>query len=46
MADEETARECPHGNLSCGLAHVIPRPLAVLALAQRSGIVVPVRWQR
>jgi len=41
MADEGMARKCPHGNLNCWLAHIIPGPLALLALAQRSGIVVP-----
>ncbi len=31
----------PHGNLNCGLAHGIPGPLAVMALALLHGIGVP-----
>src|SRR5262249_44410038 len=41
LADEGMARESPHGNLNCGLAHGIPGPLALLALAQRAGTVLP-----
>ncbi|MEU9044902.1 MULTISPECIES: lanthionine synthetase C family protein [unclassified Kitasatospora] len=40
LHDEEQARSYPFGNLNCGLAHGIPGPLAVLALAVRSGAVV------
>jgi hypothetical protein len=34
---EEEARRYPYGSLNCGLAHGIPGPLAVLALAQSQG---------
>ena len=40
MADEMMLRQYPNGNLNCGLAHGIPGPLAVLALAYRAGVVV------
>ena len=33
IADEATAAQYPNGNLNCGLAHGIPGPLAVMALA-------------
>lgn len=38
MFDETMARLYPNGNLNCGLAHGIPGPLALMALAQRSGV--------
>jgi hypothetical protein len=41
LGDDETVALYPHGNLNCGLAHGIPGPLALLALALRSGITVP-----
>ncbi|HEY0072293.1 MAG TPA: lanthionine synthetase C family protein [Chloroflexia bacterium] len=41
MWDESTRKAYPHGNLNCGLAHGIPGPLVVLALAQLSGVKVP-----
>jgi hypothetical protein len=41
LFDEETAAMYPHGNLNCGLAHGIPGPLALLALAFAGGIRVP-----
>jgi lantibiotic biosynthesis protein len=41
MADETWARLYPEGNLNCGLAHGIPGPLAVMALARCDGIDVP-----
>jgi len=41
LFDEETAAMYPHGNLNCGLAHGIPGPLALLALAFARGIRVP-----
>jgi hypothetical protein len=41
LFDEETAAMYPHGNLNCGLAHGIPGPLALLALAFSRGIHVP-----
>jgi hypothetical protein len=41
MGDEAMAREHPAGNLNCGLAHGIPGPLAMLALALRRGFGVP-----
>jgi hypothetical protein len=41
LGDEETAALYPHGNLNCGLAHGIPGPLALMALAVSSGIAVP-----
>jgi hypothetical protein len=40
MADEKMSRLYPDGNLNCGLAHGIPGPLALMALALRSGMVV------
>jgi hypothetical protein len=41
LGDEEMAALYPHGNLNCGLAHGIPGPLAVMALALSHGVVVP-----
>lgn len=41
MADEAMAREYPTGSLNCGLAHGIPGPLALMALALRDGVEVP-----
>ena len=41
LGDEETVALYPHGNLNCGLAHGIPGPLALMALALSYGIVVP-----
>jgi hypothetical protein len=41
LFDEETAAMYPHGNLNCGLAHGIPGPLALLALAFSRGVRVP-----
>jgi lantibiotic biosynthesis protein len=32
---------CPYGNLNCGLAHGIPGPLALMALALLQGVRVP-----
>jgi lantibiotic biosynthesis protein len=40
MSDETTARLYPDGNLNCGLAHGIPGPLGLMALALQSGVVV------
>jgi hypothetical protein len=40
MVDETMARLYPNGNLNCGLAHGIPGPLALMALALRCGIKV------
>lgn len=40
LRDEERPHY-PHGNLNCGLAHGLPGPLAVLALAMRDGHRVP-----
>jgi hypothetical protein len=37
LGDEEMAVAYPHGNLNCGLAHGIPGPLAVMALALLHG---------
>ena len=39
--DGFTARAYPHGSLNCGLAHGVPGPLALLALALRAGAEVP-----
>jgi lantibiotic modifying enzyme len=36
--DATTRRQFPNGYLNCGLAHGIPGPLGVLALAHRAGI--------
>ena len=41
LFDEETVAMYPHGNLNCGLAHGIPGPLTLLALAFSRGIRVP-----
>jgi hypothetical protein len=41
LGDEEMAALYPHGNLNCGLAHGIPGPLALMALALSHGIAVP-----
>jgi hypothetical protein len=41
LGDEETAALYPHGNLNCGLAHGIPGPLALMALALSQGIAIP-----
>jgi hypothetical protein len=41
LGDEEMAALYPHGNLNCGLAHGIPGPLALMALALSHGVVVP-----
>jgi lantibiotic biosynthesis protein len=41
LDDEDTVRAYPWGNLNCGLAHGIPGPLALLALALRDGVEVP-----
>jgi lantibiotic biosynthesis protein len=40
LDDESTRRLYPWGNLNCGLAHGIPGPLALLALALRKGVEV------
>jgi hypothetical protein len=40
MADEPMRRHYPAGNLNCGLAHGIPGPLALLALAQSAGVMI------
>ena len=37
LAGEGMAEHFPHGNLNCGLAHGIPGPLAVMALALEAG---------
>ena len=41
LGDEEMAALYPHGNLNCGLAHGIPGPLALMALALSHGVAVP-----
>lgn len=41
LGDEEMAARHPHGNLNCGLAHGIPGPLGLAALALAHGISVP-----
>ena len=38
LGDEQLVRAYPHGNLNCGLAHGIPGPLAMLALAYHQGV--------
>ncbi|MFD8595954.1 lanthionine synthetase C family protein [Kitasatospora sp. NPDC059646] len=40
LHDEDQARTYPLGNLNCGLAHGIPGPLALMALASRQGVEV------
>jgi hypothetical protein len=39
--DEDAAARHPYGSLNCGLAHGIPGPLALMALARTYGISVP-----
>jgi hypothetical protein len=41
LGDSSMLRQYPGGNLNCGLAHGIPGPLALLALALRQGVSVP-----
>jgi class I lanthipeptide synthase len=41
LGDPSMAGLYPWGNLNCGLAHGIPGPLALLALALRAGVEVP-----
>ncbi len=41
LADPSTAERFPHGALNCGLAHGLPGPVALLALAQAAGAPVP-----
>jgi lantibiotic modifying enzyme len=40
LGDETMMQLYPHGNLNCGLAHGIPGPLVLMALALRSGVEV------
>jgi hypothetical protein len=40
LDDDSAVRSYPWGNLNCGLAHGIPGPLALLALALRRGVEV------
>jgi hypothetical protein len=40
LGDEKMMHLYPNGNLNCGLAHGIPGPLALMALALRSGVKV------
>lgn len=40
IGDESMLEQCPEGNLNCGLAHGIPGPLALLALARMAGVEV------
>jgi hypothetical protein len=41
MGDAERPALYPNGHLNCGLAHGIPGPLALMALALSGGVVVP-----
>jgi len=41
LPTEEQKKLYPYGNLNCGLAHGIPGPLALLALAKLAGYHVP-----
>jgi lantibiotic biosynthesis protein len=41
MYDETTAAMYPDGHLNCGLAHGIPGPLALMALARVEGVEIP-----
>jgi hypothetical protein len=41
MRDESMARHYPYGNLNCGLAHGIPGPMALMALAHCAEVPVP-----
>jgi hypothetical protein len=39
--DAHMRERYPGGNFNCGLAHGVPGPLALLALAQRAGVAAP-----
>jgi hypothetical protein len=41
LGDDEAVALYPYGNLNCGLAHGIPGPLALMALALSRGTTVP-----
>ncbi|WP_437738253.1 lanthionine synthetase C family protein [Sorangium sp. So ce1335] len=41
LVGEQQARHFPDGNLNCGLAHGIPGPLGLMALAASRGVSVP-----
>lgn len=41
MGDETMARQYPHGVLNCGLAHGVPGPMALMALALEEGVEIP-----
>jgi hypothetical protein len=41
LLDEYMLQSYPSGNLNCGLAHGIPGPLGLLALAYQAGVIVP-----
>ncbi|MCW3474784.1 lanthionine synthetase C family protein [Limobrevibacterium gyesilva] len=41
LGDEDMSARHPYGNLNCGLAHGIPGPLALMALALSRGVAVP-----
>lgn len=41
MGDESLAAAYPHGHLNLGLAHGVPGPLAVMALAMDAGVELP-----
>ncbi len=45
LGDESLVRSYPRGNLNCGLAHGIPGPLALLALALPAGSEVPGQYE-
>jgi hypothetical protein len=41
MGNKDTAELYPYGNLNCGLAHGIPGPIALMAVALRNEVIVP-----
>jgi hypothetical protein len=41
MGNQDTAELYPYGNLNCGLAHGIPGPIALMALALCNDVIVP-----
>ncbi|HST25630.1 MAG TPA: lanthionine synthetase C family protein [Gaiellaceae bacterium] len=41
LLDDDSRASYPRGGMNCGLAHGLPGPLALLALASRAGVDVP-----
>jgi hypothetical protein len=41
LGDDDQRHQYPYGNMNCGLAHGLPGPLALLAIALRQGRALP-----